>query len=209
MRFFNCERSSRQVTTRPVGKCVMRMAESVVLTLCPPGPEDRYVDLQVLGLDVDLHLLRFEQDRDRRRRGVDASRASVVGTRWTRCAPLSHLRCLAAFLPLTLKMTSFEPAGLRRRFAHQLHLPSSRLGIFGVHAIEIAGEKARFLPACSRAYFHNEVTVIFRAGGVHQFIELIGQRLPARVEFLQLGFWPGTRTPASCFSWRSFLNSSV
>ena len=34
--------SSWQVTTRPVGKCVMRTAESVVLTDCPPGPLDRY-----------------------------------------------------------------------------------------------------------------------------------------------------------------------
>ena len=28
-------------TTIPVGRCVIRTAESVVLTLCPPGPEER------------------------------------------------------------------------------------------------------------------------------------------------------------------------
>ena len=28
-------------TTIPVGRCVRRTAESVVLTDCPPGPEDR------------------------------------------------------------------------------------------------------------------------------------------------------------------------
>ena len=30
-----------QVTTMPVGMWVMRTAESVVFTLCPPGPEER------------------------------------------------------------------------------------------------------------------------------------------------------------------------
>ena len=30
-----------QETTMPVGLCVIRTAESVVLTLCPPGPEER------------------------------------------------------------------------------------------------------------------------------------------------------------------------
>ena len=40
-RFLICERSSWQVTTSPVGRCVMRTAESVVLTPCPPGPEER------------------------------------------------------------------------------------------------------------------------------------------------------------------------
>jgi hypothetical protein len=33
--------SSWQVTTSPVGRCVMRTAESVVFTDCPPGPEER------------------------------------------------------------------------------------------------------------------------------------------------------------------------
>ena len=32
-----------QETTIPVGKCVIRTAESVLLTCCPPAPEERYV----------------------------------------------------------------------------------------------------------------------------------------------------------------------
>ena len=35
-----------QDTTVPVGRCVMRTAESVVLTLCPPGPEDRKTSMR-------------------------------------------------------------------------------------------------------------------------------------------------------------------
>ena len=40
-RFCNWERSFWQETTMPLGRCVIRTAESVVFTPCPPGPEDR------------------------------------------------------------------------------------------------------------------------------------------------------------------------
>ena len=39
--FCSCERSFWQVTTMPVGRWVMRTAESVVLTPWPPLPDDR------------------------------------------------------------------------------------------------------------------------------------------------------------------------
>ena len=34
------------LTTTPVGTCVMRTAESVVLTDWPPGPDDRYTSMR-------------------------------------------------------------------------------------------------------------------------------------------------------------------
>ena len=34
-------RSSWQVTTVPVGRWVIRMADSVLLMCCPPAPEER------------------------------------------------------------------------------------------------------------------------------------------------------------------------
>ena len=40
-RFWIWDFSSCMDTTNPVGMWVMRTAESVVLTLCPPGPEER------------------------------------------------------------------------------------------------------------------------------------------------------------------------
>ena len=40
-RFLICDFSSWQLTTTPVGMCVMRTAESVVLTLWPPLPPER------------------------------------------------------------------------------------------------------------------------------------------------------------------------
>ena len=60
-------------TTRPVGRWVIRTAESVVLTDWPPGP-GRALDLdpQVPVLvDLDLDLVGFGHHDDRRGRGVD------------------------------------------------------------------------------------------------------------------------------------------
>jgi len=39
--FCSWERSFWQDTTMPVGRWVIRTAESVVFTPCPPGPEER------------------------------------------------------------------------------------------------------------------------------------------------------------------------
>ena len=44
--FLSCDFSSWQVTTMPVGMCVMRTAESVVLTLWPPCPVERYTSMR-------------------------------------------------------------------------------------------------------------------------------------------------------------------
>ena len=57
----------------PVGRWVMRTAESVVLTLCPPGPDDRYTSMRrSLGSIVDLDLLGLGQHEHAGGRGVDA-----------------------------------------------------------------------------------------------------------------------------------------
>ena len=49
--FLSCDRSSWQVTTIAVGRCVILTAESVVFTLWPPCPEERN---RGVGLDGDV-----------------------------------------------------------------------------------------------------------------------------------------------------------
>ena len=59
----------------------MRTAESVVLTLWPPGPDARLTSMRrsrVL-VDLDLHLVRLRQHRHRRGRGVDAAARLGLG----------------------------------------------------------------------------------------------------------------------------------
>ena len=58
----------------PVGRWVMRTAESVVLTLWPPGPRRAVdVDAQVVRVDLDLDLLGLGQHEHAGRAGVDAA----------------------------------------------------------------------------------------------------------------------------------------
>ena len=45
--FLCCERSFWQLATSPVGMCVIRTAESVVFTCCPPLPLERYVSIRI------------------------------------------------------------------------------------------------------------------------------------------------------------------
>src|SRR5690606_28538125 len=45
--FLICDFSSWQVTTVFVGICVKRTADIVVLTDCPPAPEDAYVSTRI------------------------------------------------------------------------------------------------------------------------------------------------------------------
>ncbi len=64
--------SSCMATTIPVGRWVIRTAESVVLTDWPPGPVERYTStLKVLFLYLDLEFLGLGQYRNGGRRGVD------------------------------------------------------------------------------------------------------------------------------------------
>ena len=58
----------------------MRMAESVLLTCCPPAPEARKgIDPNIVVLDFDLEVtLYFGVDIDRGKRSVTA----VVGIEW-------------------------------------------------------------------------------------------------------------------------------
>ena len=86
--FCRCDRSSCTATTMPVGRCVIRTAESVVFTLWPPGPEERNTSIsrssgltststssasgRTATVAVDVWM-----------RPPD----SVTGMRWTRCTP--------------------------------------------------------------------------------------------------------------------------
>src|SRR5690348_159202 len=53
-RFWIWERSFWQETTMPVGRCVMRTAESVVLTPWPPGPEERYTSTRISSSEMSM-----------------------------------------------------------------------------------------------------------------------------------------------------------
>src|SRR5262249_1235717 len=92
-RFWSCDRSSCIATTMPVGRCVIRTAESVVFTDCPPGPEERKTSIfrsfsstststsSASGMTATVAVDVWMRPCD-----------SVTGTRWTRCVPPSYLK---------------------------------------------------------------------------------------------------------------------
>ena len=91
--FFSCDFSSWQETTRPVGRCVIRTAESVVFTDCPPGPEERKTSIRRSCGSISTSTSWAS--------GSTATVAadvwmrpwlSVSGTRCTRCTPDSKRR---------------------------------------------------------------------------------------------------------------------
>ena len=92
--FLCCERSSWHSTTMPVGRCVMRTAESVLLMCWPPAPEARKVSMRSsAGLSTTSPISSAS--------GMTATVqalvwmrpcVSVAGTRCTRWPPDSNLR---------------------------------------------------------------------------------------------------------------------
>ena len=108
----------------------MRTAESVVLTDCPPGPEERYTSIwrslgsiatstsSASGSTATVAVEVWMRPCD-----------SVCGTRCTRCTPASYLKTLYAPSPLTAKVTSLKPAAGRVAVPERLGLEAAPLRV--------------------------------------------------------------------------------
>ena len=75
----------------PEGTWVMRTAESVVLTLCPPGPLERNTSMR-RSFSSMLTSTCSASGSTRTPAALVCTRPcdSVTGTRWTRCTPPSN-----------------------------------------------------------------------------------------------------------------------
>ncbi|MNW49302.1 hypothetical protein D3C74_267130 [compost metagenome] len=93
-RFWSWDFSFCIETVIPVGRCVMRTAESVVLTDCPPGPEDRYTSMRSSFWSISISPASSTSGNTSTPAAEVWMRPcdSVTGTRWTRCTPPSYLR---------------------------------------------------------------------------------------------------------------------
>src|ERR1035441_9052072 len=113
-RFLICDFSSWQLTTVLVGRCVIRTAEYVVFTLCPPGPDEQNVSMRrSLG-----SILMSTSSASGSTATVIADVCtrpcvSVAGTRCTRCTPDSYFSCEYTLLPSMIAVTSFNPCPIR------------------------------------------------------------------------------------------------
>ena len=91
----------------PVGRWVIRTAELVVLTCCPPAPDARIVSMRMSCAGMSMSTSSAS--------GSTATVAaevwmrpldSVAGTRCTRCTPLSNLSAAKTPLPVTSATSS-------------------------------------------------------------------------------------------------------
>ena len=80
-----------ELTTMPLGRWVIRTAESVVFTLCPPGPDDRKTSIRrSFGSTLTSTSSASGSTRTPAADVWMRPWLSVTGTRCTRCTPPSN-----------------------------------------------------------------------------------------------------------------------
>src|SRR5699024_7879558 len=111
-RFLVCERSDCQETIVFVGKWVMRTAESVVFTCCPPAPLERYVSIFKSSVLMSIYTSSSNSgDTSQETNDVcllpEESKGEI---RTNRCTPFSVFKYLHALYPLISNVTLLTPA---------------------------------------------------------------------------------------------------
>src|SRR5204862_5209340 len=102
--------SSWQLTTVLVGMCVMRTAEYVVLTDCPPGPDEQNVSMRRSLASIFISTSSASGSTATVTADVCTRPCcSVSGTRCTRCTPLSYFSREYTRSPSISAMISFSP----------------------------------------------------------------------------------------------------
>ena len=142
----------------PVGRWVMRTAESVVLTCWPPEPEARMVSMRMSSARISMSTSSASgKHGDRGGRGVDA--AAAFGRRHA-------LDAVDARLELQLREHALardggddflEAADVAVAGRSHLEAPALRGGVALIHAEEVAGEERRLVAAGAGADFEDGV----------------------------------------------------
>ena len=143
--------------------CVMRTAESVVFTLCPPGPDERKTSMR-MSLSSILTSTSSAS-------GSTATVAadvwmrpwvSVAGTRCTRCTPDSQRIDAERRVARDLEYHFFDAAERRVGERHDLDAPAVALAVARVHAVEVGGEERGLVAAGAGADLDDRVAVVER-----------------------------------------------
>ena len=163
-------------TTRPDGRCVIRTAESVVLTDWPPGPGAALdLDPEVpLLVDLHLDLVHLGQDDDGGGARVDAAAATPsTGTRWTRWTPPSNLSRLYAPSPATSRIASLmPPMPVSLRLMRSVCEPVL-LRVARVHAQQLGREQRRLLAAGAGPDLDDDVAVVVGVAREQRDLEVL------------------------------------
>ena len=147
-------------TTMPVGRCVTRMAEDVLLMCCPPAPEERNVSIfKSAGVQLKLHFLRLRHHGHRDGGRMHPPLGFCLGHALHAVHTAFKLHAAVGSRTVNGKAHFLHAAQLGDIGAQQLGFPSARLCVHVVHAVQTSmGEQRRLFTARAAArIFHNDV----------------------------------------------------
>ena len=154
--------------------------------LAPRAGGAEGVDLQIAGVDVEVHLLRLRQDRHGGGAGLDAS--GGLGDRH----PLDPMGSALVFkagpgpLPLHDELDGLDASQLRLAAAGHLQGPAPALRIHNVHPEEVRGEQHGLLAADAAPDLHDHVLAVIGVPGQEEELQLLPQALHVRLGPLDL-----------------------
>ncbi len=148
------------------------------------------IDPEVVGVDLQIHLVRLRQDRHRHRRGVDPSLR--LGDRH----PLDPVDAAFVFQPAEGALPRDQRDDLLESAhsagggaAHHLDFPAGGLRKAGIHSEEVLRKEARLITTCPGPDFKDNVLLVVRIPRQQQDPQPFRERFQG---FLQLGqFLPG------------------
>ena len=182
--------SSWQETTRPVGRWVMRTAESVVLTLCPPGPEERNTSTRSSSGSIWTSTS-SASGRYGYRHGGGVETPLGFGGR----DPLNPMDPAFVFqlavspFPFHRGDDFLEAAHAGGMIAHDLHPPAHDFSILGVHPKQVGGKQGRFLAPGSGPDLEEDILIVEGVFGQQQDLDFFFH--PDHLIFQRLDFISG------------------
>ena len=147
-----------------------------VLSACAGGAEG--VDLQVLGVDGELHLLRLGHHGHGGGGGLDAAGGLRFRHPLDPVGPGLEFQAGPGPLALDGDAGFLDAAQLRGVFIHQLHVPAPALGIQGVHPQQVRREQGALLAADAGPDLQDDVPVVVGVPGQQQAFKLLRQAVP-------------------------------
>ena len=169
----------------PLGRWVIRTAESVVFTLCPPGPDDRKTSMRrSFGSTVTSTSSAS---------GSTSTPAAEVWMRPCDSGDRHPLHAVHAALELQPRPDALVrcarldrdrdvlvPAELGVDGVEHLGRPAAALGVAQVHAQQVAGEQRRLRAALPRLDLEDDVLVVVGVLGQQLLAQPVGQLLDRR-----------------------------
>ncbi len=128
---------------------------------CPPAPlERKRIDLQILRINLHIHIFRFRKHSYSGGRGVNPSLRLCFRHALNPVDAAFKFQPEKAPSPSIIKLTSLKPPNsVSLRFTSSVFQPFF-FRVHTVHAVKIGGKQRRFLAACPAPDFHDHILFV-------------------------------------------------